>query len=950
MDWLYPHALYLLWLAPLWVGLMVYARARKKRAAEAYVAAQMHARILPGANAERFWLKTLLVAAALVFAVLALARPRWGEYMLEVRQRGCDLYVLLDVSKSMLASDVPPSRLQRAKDDIKVLLTRLNGERVGLIAFAGRPVVKCPLTGDYGFFRLALDETDTGSAPRGGTAIGDAIRKALEVLPKEGDRDQALLLITDGEDHDSFLLDAADAAAERKVAVFAVGLGDAAQGARVPVKAGGQVWLSKDGQQVWSKLHTDNLEKIAQRTNGAFVPAGTKAYDLGQIYADHLAKLRGESGSEVKRKRLQERFQIFLAIALLLLMLDLAILPYPPRTAVASEKPKRSVPAKAVVAALLLLALSPAALRAEEPAPEPKTSEANAPASEPPAAKDTEPGKDAPDLVAEGMELYQKKEYAGAGEKFAAAETRTLEHERATVAFDLGAALQKKGERAKALERYEEAGRARDKRIATAARFNMGCLEADEARALAGEKPEDLPVEKRAPVLDAMARAVTRYRECLDLDANHEGARRNLELLREWVKYYTELWRKKDREKRRKEMDLLAFLEYLMATQDGLKSASEQLGAALQAPVDAFAELKRGQDELMLEIPALKEKIEQSATPPQQPGAPPPKPDPQAEQAVTQLKDWAEQSGRAMAKASEKLEARVAGQAAEDQRGAWELLGKIWESAAPFRKLLEYNLQNQTKIVKDLAPDPGAAPAAPLAPLADKVLKKETEELARLQERVSRRTQVMGERARIELEELAQAPAQPQAAPQPGQPQPPDPEKVKAGLKKAVELAPKAVVHEEASLRALRKEDRIAAYPEAEEARKILEEIAKAQPQDENKDKQDQNKDRNKDQNQDQQDPQKKDQDKQDKKDEDKKSEEKSQDPSKDGQDKKSGEQKSDSKDGQDGKEPPKPRELSPQQAEALLRKVQERERDRRKKLEELKALMGGQEPVDKDW
>jgi len=337
MTWEFPQALYLLWLAPLWVALALYARSKRRRAAEAFIAAPMQGKLLPSERPWRFWSKTLLGAAALVCGLLALARPRWGEYFMELRPRGADLYVLLDVSRSMLAEDVVPSRLERAKADIKTLLSRLQGERVGLIAFAGRPTVRCPLTSDYGFFRLVLDETGPGSAPRGGTNIGDAIRKALEVLPKDAARDQALLVITDGGDQESFPLDAADAAAERKVLIFTVGLGDAAQGARVPDRKPG-TWVTHEGQQVWSKLDTSLLGELARRTSGAFVAAGTQSYDLGQIYAERLANLRGEAGTELRRKRQQEQFQIFVGLALLFLLLDLLILAYPPREQASASK------------------------------------------------------------------------------------------------------------------------------------------------------------------------------------------------------------------------------------------------------------------------------------------------------------------------------------------------------------------------------------------------------------------------------------------------------------------------------------------------------------------------------------------------------------------------------------------------------------------------------------
>ena len=173
--------------------------------------------------------------------LVALAEPQFGTQYEDVVPRGSDLYVLIDVSRSMLAEDVPPSRLGRAKADVAALVNRLEGERIGLIAFAGQAVVKCPLTVDYDAFRRSLDELDPGSAPRGGTAIGDAIRKALEVFHARADRDQAILLITDGDDQQSYPLEAAAIAAERHVTIFTVGLGDADHGAAHPARRPGEV-------------------------------------------------------------------------------------------------------------------------------------------------------------------------------------------------------------------------------------------------------------------------------------------------------------------------------------------------------------------------------------------------------------------------------------------------------------------------------------------------------------------------------------------------------------------------------------------------------------------------------------------------------------------------------------------------------------------------------------
>ena len=285
-------------------------------------------RMLPPISKVRFWSKLILVEIAIVMGLVALAGPQFGEQYEVVIPRGSDLYVIIDVSRSMLADDVVPTRLGRAKADVSALVNRLQGERIGLIAFAGQAVVKCPLTVDYDSFRRALDELDPNSAPRGGTAIGDAIRKALEVFNANAERDQSILLITDGDDQQSYPLEAAALAAERQVTVFTVGLGDAETGSRVPQKANSSAFMEHEGQQVWSKLDSKLLQEIALKTSGVYIPAGTRAYDLGQLYVDHLQGKRGKDAEGQQRMRRAERYQFFLAIALFALIADWCLSPY----------------------------------------------------------------------------------------------------------------------------------------------------------------------------------------------------------------------------------------------------------------------------------------------------------------------------------------------------------------------------------------------------------------------------------------------------------------------------------------------------------------------------------------------------------------------------------------------------------------------------------------------
>jgi Ca-activated chloride channel family protein len=196
--------------------------------------------------------------------------------------------------------------------------------------FAGKPVVKVPLTTDRGFFEMMLDGVDTSSAPRGGTLIGDAIRKAIEAMPERGDRDQAIVLITDGEDQESAPAEAAKHAAERGIKIFTVALGDSTEGARIPVRGadGQRTYLKYAGSEHWSKVDEKLLEQIALATGGAYIPAGTKAYDLGEVYDDHLAELtHGEFRSE-KRRRYHEQFQWFLCFGLGLLLVQMAVPAY----------------------------------------------------------------------------------------------------------------------------------------------------------------------------------------------------------------------------------------------------------------------------------------------------------------------------------------------------------------------------------------------------------------------------------------------------------------------------------------------------------------------------------------------------------------------------------------------------------------------------------------------
>lgn len=213
--------LHLLWLIPLMVLFFIYAWRSRERALMIFIDAGLLPRINISVSQVRRKVKMVLALFTLLFIIIALTRPAWNVKPQTIHRRGRDLVFVLDVSRSMLADDLVPNRLERAKLAILDCVERLQGDRVGLVIFAGNSIVKCPLTLDYGFFRMMLDDVSVESMSRGGTMIGDAIRKALdEAFDDQEKQHKDLILITDGGDQESFPIDAAKDAADKGVRII----------------------------------------------------------------------------------------------------------------------------------------------------------------------------------------------------------------------------------------------------------------------------------------------------------------------------------------------------------------------------------------------------------------------------------------------------------------------------------------------------------------------------------------------------------------------------------------------------------------------------------------------------------------------------------------------------------------------------------------------------------
>jgi len=325
MDIRFNHleSLYWLWAVLGLAVLIILSFKARKRLLARLVTPNLSARLTRGTSLPRKRLRAILLLLALVLTVFSLLDPRWGIRYKEVQQTGIDVFFVLDTSRSMLAEDIRPNRMERAKQYIEDAMDTIGGDRVGLVTFAGQANVAVPLTLDYGALRLALDDVHAREGRRGGSMAGDAIRLAMDSFTDEVDDHKAIVIFSDGEDMGSYPVEAASKAGSRGIKVFTVGLGDSIDGGRIPVEADGQrMFLSWEGQEVWSKMNPALLTEVADAAGGAYIPAGTGNLDMGIVYGDVIA---GGGGRDHEVARIEEhvpRYQWFAAIALLLVIVD----------------------------------------------------------------------------------------------------------------------------------------------------------------------------------------------------------------------------------------------------------------------------------------------------------------------------------------------------------------------------------------------------------------------------------------------------------------------------------------------------------------------------------------------------------------------------------------------------------------------------------------------------
>lgn len=321
----HPDLLYLLLIIPLLLVFYVVMEKRKKRDISKFGNPELLATLMPLRSPRREAMKFALILIALFFVVVGVAGPQFGSKLQQVKREGIELIIALDVSNSMLAEDIKPNRLEAAKQAISRMTDKLDEDKVGLIVFAGDAYVQLPITTDYSSAKLFLSGINTDIVPIQGTAIGAAINLAASSFTPETEASKAIIVITDGENHEDDAVAAARAAREKGIYVHTVGMG-LPQGAPIPEKGqNGQYMEDAQGNVVISKLDEGTLREIAKVGEGLFVRASSTNVGLNTLL-DEIDRMDKTLLEEQVFSDYAEKYQYFLLLALLFVLIDFMVL------------------------------------------------------------------------------------------------------------------------------------------------------------------------------------------------------------------------------------------------------------------------------------------------------------------------------------------------------------------------------------------------------------------------------------------------------------------------------------------------------------------------------------------------------------------------------------------------------------------------------------------------
>ena len=319
----HPEHLILLVIVPIWMVLSYLYKKYQYKQRTKIGDAILVERMMEGHSTRRSWMKLMLIGLGLLFLVFSLSNPQWGLKRKKVKAKGADIMIAMDISLSMMSEDIPPNRLERAKKITEKLIDELKGERIGLILFAGNAYLQMPLTNDYAAAKLFVRSASTNQASSQGTAIGDAIFLAEKLFSEKEKYHRAMIIISDGENHDDEAIEIATSANERGLTIFTVGVGTT-QGGFIPTNHGGSETFVRDrsGKFVKSKINEQLLSEVADRADGSYFHVSQYKSLITALHKK-IAQLDRRELEQASFDEYNSYFQYFLILSLLFLMMGM---------------------------------------------------------------------------------------------------------------------------------------------------------------------------------------------------------------------------------------------------------------------------------------------------------------------------------------------------------------------------------------------------------------------------------------------------------------------------------------------------------------------------------------------------------------------------------------------------------------------------------------------------
>lgn len=314
-----PEYFNLMWLIALTITLMILSYKKRIYLNKSFLKEGLHSKLIASLSKRKVIVKRIIQILILALIIFALTGPQIGSKLVKLKRQGIDIVVAVDLSKSMLAQDITPSRLKKTKHEIKNFIEELDGDRIGLVGFTSRAFIQCPLTSDYDAALMFLDLMDTSLLPQDGTSLAQAVKVSGTAFSEKDKKHKLLIIISDGEDHESGISEAVAEVKEKGVVVYTIGIGSI-EG--VPIPLGNGFFKDSEGKTVITKLNELDLKKIASEGNGNYYYSSTGEAELKDIFSD-IGRLEKKEYDERTFKDYEHRFQIILLLALFLFFVEL---------------------------------------------------------------------------------------------------------------------------------------------------------------------------------------------------------------------------------------------------------------------------------------------------------------------------------------------------------------------------------------------------------------------------------------------------------------------------------------------------------------------------------------------------------------------------------------------------------------------------------------------------